>query len=107
MSKQSFLGHLCGNRNSFSRTAGAGRTYRKLLFWENPFSEIINNKPQNDRLDLLYGVKITYLRACGVREAILFHDIISFITRQFQRAIAHPNRTTIIRERPDNTFIII
>ena len=70
MSKQSFLGHLCSNRNSFSRTAGAGRTYSKLLFWESQFSEIIYNsyeqyKPQNDRLELPYVVKKHNFACCG------------------------------------------
>ena len=56
------------------RTAGAGRTYSKLLFWESQFSEIIYNsyeqyKPQTDRLELPYVVKNTILRAAGVRRA--------------------------------------
>ena len=53
-------------------TAGAGRTYSKLLFWESQFSEIIYNsyqqyKPQKDRLEQSYVVKTHFhaLRAQG------------------------------------------
>ena len=56
-------------KNNFLHTAGAGRTYSKLLFWETQFSEIIYNsyQPQNDRLELPYVVKNTISRAAGAR----------------------------------------
>ena len=88
-------------------TAGAGHTYNKLLFWKSQFSKTTYNsyqqyKPQNDRLELPYVVKTQFraLLACGACGRVSGHHVFIWGARRFQRAIARPNPTTIIQNRP-------
>ena len=65
--------------------------------WKRPFRTALYSKKTHFRA----------LRARGASEANLFHDMIIFITRRFQRAIARPHQSTHTPNTAHNTFIII
>ena len=100
---------------AYLHTAGAGRTYSKLLFWESQFSEIIYNsyeqyKPQNDRLELPYVVKNTFSRTAGVRRTRARErpSCVNMGGRGGSNELSHaPFRPRSSKTACDITFIII
>ena len=63
---------------------------------------ILATKPQNDHLELPYVVKNTISRTAGERRTRARErpSCVHMGARRFQRAIARPNPTTIIQNRP-------
>ena len=95
VSKQSFLGGLCSDRNTFSRTvARAKRDFFSQIFF---FAKMINlfyrSKCQNRHFEVPYVVSGTHfraLRARGAREAGFFFTDQFLLMRRFQRGIIRP-----------------
>ena len=96
-----------------ARTQGA--LNRKIVFCQSHLFEDLYklfywSKTQNRHLLILYIVTETHfraLRARGAREPKKVYDMIIFMPRRFQRAIARPNPTNGFQSPPHKTFIII
>ena len=88
----------------------AGFFFTNNFFFAKTIDLFYRSKCQNRHFEVPYVVSGTHfraLRARGAREAKISHDVIIFMARRFQRAIARPNPYTWCQNLPGNTPIII